>query len=115
MRYRNDTEGAVRVALDSLPEPLRRLNESAFHRLTSACGCAEGALGAVTLVTFVLGRFAYTFTHWSLFEVLLLTGQVSLAFLVGGFAGKSIGLAIARMRLRALCNRIRREARQFGS
>jgi hypothetical protein len=67
---------------------------------------------ALLAVAFVLGHFAHTFTHWSLLKGALLAGQMLLAFFVGGFLGKFLGLAIARARLRALCKKIQGQARQ---
>lgn len=101
----------LRVALESLPESTRRAHERLLHRLTHACGCEEGAAGALILVGIVLGRFLYTLSHWSLLNVARLAGQILLAFVVGGVAGKFLGLAVARIRLHALCQRIEREAR----
>ena len=104
----------LRAALAVLPAPARSRHERALYHLSKACGCVEGAVGALFIVVLVVARFACTFIHWSSLNVAMLAGQVLLAFLMGGFMGKFLGLAIARVRLRALCNRIQREARQSG-
>jgi len=102
----------LRAALAALPEPTRSRYERALYRLSTACGCVEGAVGALLAVALVLARFAHTFTHWSLLEAALLAGQLLFAFLIGGFIGKFLGLAIARARLGTLCKRIEGQARQ---
>lgn len=102
----------LRAALDARPEDARKAHERKRDRLSRTCGCAEGALGSLTLGALVVWRFLHTFTDWSLRGVASLIGQLLLAFVIGGFAGKFLGLAIARARLRALCRRVEREAAQ---
>jgi hypothetical protein len=102
---------AVRGTVAALPQSARLEDVRAFQKLAKACGCAEGAIGALILLAFVLTHFICASVDWSLFDLTFLFIQIIAAFLIGGFAGKYVGLAIARARLRRLCDRIHREAR----
>jgi hypothetical protein len=102
---------AVAEVLKALPPTARPEDIRAVQKLGNACGCAEGAVGALALSALVLVRFLCAPGEWSLLDLPLLLPQVVAAFLIGGFAGKYVGLAVVRARLRRLCNRIWQEAR----
>lgn len=112
---RAPSPATLRHALEALPEPVRRAHARKLTRLSNACGCAEGAVGAVVAVGLVAWHFIATFTDWSLVAVATLIGQLLVAFLAGGFAAKWLGLAVARARLRALCQQLQRQAGPSGS
>ena len=99
----------LRAALDASPMAARTAHERELTRLSRACACGEGAVGALTLGALVMWRFLHSSSDASLLGVASLIAQLLLAFLIGGFTGKFLGLAIARARLRALCLRIARE------
>lgn len=99
------------VVLKALPPTMRPEDARAVQKLGNACGCAEGAVGALVLSALVLLRFVDTSDEWSLMELPLLLAQLVVAFLIGGFVGKYVGLLVARARLRRLCDRLQQEAR----
>lgn len=107
----DDVQRAMLEVFETLPQSTRPEHARALAKLAKACGCAEGAVGALTFSAIILVRFFYSFRDFSLLDLLLLAGELLAAFLIGGFAGKFVGLAIARARFRRLHGRLLQEAR----
>ena len=97
-------------ALAALPRPIAAVHERELRTLSTTCGCTEATVGALLLAAAALGRAAYSFTGWSLGGIAITALECALGFVVGAFAGKLAGLALARLRRRALGRRIERAA-----
>ncbi len=111
----DDVKRAAARVSTALPLSTRPEDVRALEKLNKACGCAEGAVGAVTLPAIILVRFIYASGEESLLALLLLLIELLAAFLIGGFVGKYVGLAIARARVRRLRNRIQQQEARMGA
>ncbi|MEO8153530.1 MAG: hypothetical protein ABI605_10710 [Rhizobacter sp.] len=101
----------VRIALriGELHEPQRSEHELQINRLLAACGCAEGAIGALLLLGLAFAFPLRPAGADTASAMVAWAAEAVLGFMIGGLAGKLAGLGRARHRLRRLCERLETE------
>jgi hypothetical protein len=96
----------VALALSSISGNEKKNHEKRLNKLVNACGCAEGAAGALLLPTITGLLLSLSARTWTPKVLILTILALFLAFVLGGILGKWAGLNAARERLKRLTKKL---------
>ncbi|MGE5763863.1 MAG: hypothetical protein ACM3ZF_08320 [Mycobacterium leprae] len=103
------TVRSIVVSDPDLAPPTRASLERRLNRWYFACGCEQGSVAVLlTLVAGIVGGLLHGF------DGPLVWWRVMLYVVAAALAGKVLGLAYARLRLRSLCRRLEERFAEAG-
>jgi hypothetical protein len=105
---------AIRLELPGIPADEAEMWQARLNAYRNDCGCSTGAIFTCLALGAVLVYVAVCALSMPLADTLRATGVGALVIVLGGAAGKLVGLLVARLKFKRACGKLLMLLRQHG-